>query len=687
MEDEPDMKAKKEKGFRRLVKSHVGSVFFIILLCTIALSVFLAFFVSFFFQYVIENRVVNEYRSISYMARLYDDASAGDTVIFRTLDREGRTYLIRNKDGKILHQNGENTCSEQGMKLDFLPDAADVTVYTDTSTLITELKFDHNKLTFDLSDMVQGLVPQYIRTIFTSNADTVSFPLWISVPLRGGSQILYGKMFFSMNRSDLLFLTAFLGVISFLVLFGVVTLIISTITSIVKQRKLTNLFYMDDVTGGKNWMWFQTNAEKLLKKQRNMRNRYAILNLVFIKYRNFCVCHSIAEGEHILMMIEQMIHANIGRRELCAHYASADFAILLQYTDEEELRQRVWNLITLLEQLDHVHRFSFRVGIDTIDVQTDRSGHPVRRKSVDLERKFNNACTARATLESSDDSGLAFFNQELVEEQRWTDIVHEKQESALANEEFQVYYQPKYDPRTRRLCGAEALIRWISPEYGFKGPGAFIPIFEQNGFITEIDHYMLKHVSRDQKRWLDQGYDCVPVSVNVSRAHFIESNLAEQIRDIVDQSGTPRNLIEIELTESAFFDDKKALVTTISRLKEYGFTVSMDDFGSGYSSLNSLKDMPLDVLKLDAEFFRSETEDGRDRIVVSEAIRLAKNLNMRTVAEGVEIQDQVDFLAEQGCDMIQGYVFAKPMPGTEFEERMKAGEVIQTTEQPPSDAP
>ncbi len=191
--------------------------------------------------------------------------------------------------------------------------------------------------------------------------------------------------------------------------------------------------------------------------------------------------------------------------------------------------------------------------------------------------------------------------------------------------------------------------------------------------ITEIDHYMLAHVAADQKRWLDAGFKCVPISVNVSRAHFIESDLAEQIRDIVDAATCPHELIEIELTESAFFDDKKALIETINRLKGYGFAVSMDDFGAGYSSLNSLKDMPLDVLKLDADFFRGTSDDGRGEIVVSEAIRLAKNLNMRIVAEGVEVKEQVDFLASEGCDMIQGYYYAKPMPGTDYEQRMIQG--------------
>ena len=172
------------------------------------------------------------------------------------------------------------------------------------------------------------------------------------------------------------------------------------------------------------------------------------------------------------------------------------------------------------------------------------------------------------------------------------------------------------------------------------------------------------------------GLPCVPVSVNISRAHFVDSDLADRLYAIVKAAECPCKYIEIELTESAFFDDKKTMIMTIKKLQDYGFEVSMDDFGSGYSSLNSLKDLPLNVLKLDAGFFNAVNEDGSDRgqIVVSEAIRLAKNLNMRTVAEGIEQKEQVDFLAEEGCDMIQGYYYAKPMPGDEYEARMKGAE-------------
>ena len=452
----------------------------------------------------------------------------------------------------------------------------------------------------------------------------------------------------------------------------IILLFVHSIASVVRQRKLTNLFFMDEVTGGKNWMWFIVKGEAFLKKRSSARNRYAVLDVVFVNYRNYCVCHSVKDGEKMLKKVEDCINSRLTKKEMCAHYASANFAVLLRVSNEETLKARINELLDRLAEIDPNHKFNFRIGVDAIDVEVDKRGKATKRRHVDLEREYNNACAARSTLEDTDETGVAFFNDSIVEEQKWLDIVQERQQSAVDNNEFVVYYQPKYDPRTDKLLGAEALIRWRTRE-GLKGPGSFIPIFEKNGFITEIDHYMIKHVARDQKKWLDEGLNCVPVSVNVSRAHFIEPDLAEQIRDMVDAEGTPHNLIEIELTESAFFDDKKALVNTIGRLKKYGFAVSMDDFGAGYSSLNSLKDMPLDVLKLDAEFFRGDMDDERGEIVVSEAIKLAKSLNMKTVAEGIEAKDQVEFLAKQGCDMIQGYIYAKPMPEDKFVKRIKSG--------------
>jgi len=260
----------------------------------------------------------------------------------------------------------------------------------------------------------------------------------------------------------------------------------------------------------------------------------------------------------------------------------------------------------------------------------------------------------------------------------WERKVEDDMDRALVNKEFKVYLQPKMNSAEETLAGAEALVRWIHPEEGFIPPNRFIPIFEQNGFIVKLDDYMLEEVSHLQAQWLSEGRKTVPISVNISRTHFTREDLAEHICRIVDKYGVPHNLIELELTESAFFDDKNLLLDTVRKMQELGFIVSMDDFGSGYSSLNSLKELHLDVLKIDAEFFRGLDEESfregnnieeRGLLIVAEVIDLAKKLNMQIVAEGIESREQVDFLVSQECDLIQGYFFAKPMPVEEYAEK------------------
>lgn len=257
----------------------------------------------------------------------------------------------------------------------------------------------------------------------------------------------------------------------------------------------------------------------------------------------------------------------------------------------------------------------------------------------------------------------------MKEEQVWERHIEDDMEKALENHEFKVYLQPKYSTKEEVLSAAEALVRWVHPELGFISPGKFIPIFERNGFILKLDDYMLDEVAKQQAKWRQEGKKLVPISVNVSRAHFARYELAEHICSIVDAYQVPHEFIELELTESAFFDDKSALLETVKKLKSFGFKVSMDDFGAGYSSLNSLKELPLDIIKLDAEFFRGADDLERSNLIVGDTISLAKKLGMQIVAEGIETREQVDFLAKQNCDLIQGFYFAKPLPINEFEER------------------
>ncbi|MCR5178379.1 MAG: EAL domain-containing protein [Lachnospiraceae bacterium] len=689
------MASRNEKRYRKIKKHHIlGTLIFLFIFCA-CMSVVLGGLVRYYIEYMLDSKLGAEYRAVVLIADVSQNYREREGhYSFDIVDDEGREFFVEDADGNVIFQNGGNTRSDIGRKVRFSMFSDQVEVYEDSvdnaifpghdgqvhmnigevagrvfSTFTGEL----DVRVFSPFDEKTHMPPESQADIYVTDAEMINMPLWVAVDMGDSGNRLFGKIYFSAEIKDIILLVIIASIVVLFLVAVQILVLTSTIRSLVNQHRMTDIFFHDTVTDGHNWMWFLIKGEQLLRKRRSAKNSYAVLDLVFVNYRNYCVCHSVAEGEMQLKRMNRIAGRSLRKNEICSHYASANFALLLCCNDRHELDDRIKALISELEKTEDGQRISFHVGGEIINPSIDERGRYVRRKQVDLEYEYNNACAARSTLSDRDESAVAFFDNKMFEEQKWVNTVQANQQKALDNNEFVVYYQPKYDPQSGRLKGAEALIRWQSPEFGFVSPGRIIPIFEKNGFITKIDHFMIKSVARDQKKWLDQGLTCVPVSVNVSRAHFIESDLAEQIRDMVDEAGTPHNLIEIELTESAFFDDKKAMIYTIGKLKEYGFTVSMDDFGSGYSSLNSLKDMPLDVLKLDAEFFRGENSTERGRIVVAEAIKLAKSLNMRTVAEGVEEGelDQVRFLADQGCDMIQGYFYAKPMPGGDFEEKMK----------------
>ena len=680
----------KDQKLRKLKRVYMGGSIFSFIIVSILTTLALAAMIISFFYYMVSSKLSSESDRISRLAALYELSSARDNSdIAGLLDHERNVYIIVDKDDNVIKEHGENTCDlESGKKLDSFRIEQeiegegtlvisgldrDLQIYPDKERRFVESR--GGKISIDFAGVRQWISEGHYEVLnnFEDGTGDIELPFWIPVTLSNGDRLI-GKASFVLYVRDIIVM-GFLTLAIVLLMLAVLVIMLTNSHKIHKSRKRMNeVFYMDEVTGKHNWMWFLTNAEQILKKKKNAFTKFAVLDIVFVNYRNFCVCHSVEEGEKMLIKVDELIQSRLEKNELIAHYASANFAAMLKYSDRDALEERVKSIVKELEHIDDGHKFSFHVGIYRIGESLGEDGKAVKRKDIDIDREYNNACTARATLSDNDDSAVAFFDEEMVREQKWIDTVQERQHKAITEEEFLVYYQPKYDPRTTELKGAEALIRWVWPEKkdeGMISPGRFIPIFEKNGFITEIDHYMLRHVAKDQKEWLDAGFKCVPVSVNVSRAHFIESDLAEQIRDVVDSYGTPHELIEIELTESAFFDDKNAMISTIKKLKEYGFTVSMDDFGAGYSSLNSLKEMPLDVLKLDADFFRNDEGDGRGQIVVAEAIKLAKNLNMRTVAEGVEIKEQVEFLAGQGCDMIQGYYFSRPVPPEEFEKLLR----------------
>ena len=616
-------------------------------------------------------------------------------ALFDRFEKSGYDFVIADNDANLICSYGENTAlldkveeygysdnleeqlndyfnddeSQEEMKENtraFLINLdQNIRYYPDKDTKYIEIQ----DMNFDvhINEMITD--DDLIKKIYRNEG---TIPYWTAFRVKDNTQIIAFKTTFTFKASDVYVIFMFAAAAYLLEIIIFIILVVNILRTHRNNRKMRKLVFKDEITGNRNWFWFALTGKQLIRRRKG-DTRYALVSLSFVRYRNYVLCHSIELGENTLRLIWQTIDGSLEKKEICAHSGISNFPMLIKANDEQQAEEKVMTIIKRLEKIGGDHDFKFQAGICMID--------PAIKKNADIDLLYNNASTARMTLDDTDDTGIAFFGDKLVEDEKWIDMVTERQRDAIEKEEFTVYYQPKYDPRTDELMGAEALIRWNSKDLGFVSPGRFIPLFEKSGFITEIDHFMVSHVARDQKKWLDEGRKCVPVSVNISRAHFSETNLAEQIRDMVDKEGTPHDLIEIELTESAFFDDKKLMLSTITKLKEYGFLVSMDDFGSGYSSLNSLKDMPLDILKLDAGFFKGDMDNERTEIVVSEAIRLAKKLNMQTVAEGVEDKEQVDFLAAEGCNMIQGYYYAKPMPKEEYEQRINVNAQPEVKEQ------
>ncbi len=438
------------------------------------------------------------------------------------------------------------------------------------------------------------------------------------------------------------------------------------ISAAAAQRRMVNLYYQDSVTGGKNWQYFIQQSRKKLCRIQNTSTGYAMINLHLNEYQDYCACYGSRAGADLLHRLNAFLQLNIGRKEAFARFASADFGLLLRCDSVVQCEKRLKKLMAELTGIQKDRGLSYQAGVYMIS-ETGRQA----RKNLDIARIYHYANAARESISKRNDQYIKIFDEHILQEQLWKRKVEDMMEDALFNREFEMYLQPKYNPVSQKIVGAEALVRWISPTEGMITPGRFIPIFEENGFITRLDDYMISAVAKLQSERKIHGKKLIPVSVNVSRANFTRENLAQHVCQLVDGYGADHSCIELELTESAFFDDKTVLQRILNQLKGYGFRVSMDDFGAGYSSLNSLKDLPIDVLKLDMEFFRGEDREKRGEIVVKEAIRLAKNLDMETVAEGIERKEQVEFLAGLGCDMIQGFYFAKPMPLPEFDERME----------------
>ncbi len=680
------MKGVGEKRFGKLYRKRVWPSIFILAFFGVACIVTFAAFLYLFVMCIMGTKIVGHYEDAQQVSGILSALmDGGDTV--EEAAEEMHEYILADRDICILDRDRNvvlltgDSEPNFGMRLQFKV-GREFNAVADSRSFLSADEGLRTIQAIPVRDIVGSVFEPMGRGETRAqwlDETVIRQDYWLRVPFRDEAYALYVKCSLQAQRQDIVYVYLFGFGVMALLLVPMILLFVNTIRTALMQRKMSGLIYLDTVTGGRNWLYFQNYAHRVLTRIWNNKKAFALVNLHLERYQNYRACYGVKAGDELLEAMNGFLNARVGKNESFARYEGADFGLLLQCSGEdgqecqENCRKRVRSLLAELTGLRPNQKIHFHAGIDLIPPYTDQDGKWYhRRKDADIEQLYTYANAARLEADGVEEQRITFFNHDMLGRQKWERWVEDNMETALHNGEFQVYLQPKYSPASGRLVGAEALVRWVSLSTGLITPSHFIPIFERSGFITQLDDYMISRVAKMQAEWMIQGRKMIPVSVNVSRAHFAQEGLAEHICELVDAYGPSHELIELEVTESAFFDDKEILVETVKQLKAYGFRVSMDDFGAGYSSLNSLKDIPLDVLKLDGEFFRGDAEGAkRGEIVVREAIRLARDLNMCVVAEGIEKKEQVDFLARQGCDMIQGFYYAKPMPVEEFEKKVE----------------
>lgn len=442
---------------------------------------------------------------------------------------------------------------------------------------------------------------------------------------------------------------------------GVVTVSFSaSMKKLKEQTEISeHLAYVDSVTEFGTWNKFKQTLPTLLVDH---SINYAVVSFDIDKFRavNDMLGHE--GGDSILREIAQIINRNLTDDETFARNNSDLFYLLVSYKDREDLLKKIYNIISDIDYQITDFKVILSIGIYMI---TDRN--------MSARKMADRADLARRSVKNKNESAYAFFDNEMLSQVREEKEIENIMEQALETHEFKVYYQPKVSLDNKNdIVGAEALVRWIRHGEVIP-PGRFIPLFEKNHFVLRLDMYVFEEVCIQQKHWINMGRKPFVISVNMSRVHLQDAGFVNKLAEICKRYNVPPEVFEIEITESAAFENLDVLERVFRELKEFGFHISIDDFGTGYSSLNMLKNLPVDVLKIDREFLSGAEENQRACDIIAHVISLAVALNMKTISEGIETEEQAQLLTKLGCNMAQGFYFAKPVPVEEFEKRAYGG--------------
>lgn len=452
-----------------------------------------------------------------------------------------------------------------------------------------------------------------------------------------------------------------LGMAVFAVIIGVLLYII--VTNRRHAKKIYNLAYVDPLTKIWNVNGFLHQGKLLLAK--NPRANFAVIAIDLWNFSGINENYGRDIGDKVIVGMGGILNRFSNEQALVAHSEADHFLMLLSYKDQEEMHTTLTAIVGMLSsyKIDQLLlQFHAYLGVGFVERQEDGL-----LLAVDHAGSARNEC--------SPNQSIVYMDEALLGSQLREKEIRDHMEAAIAQGEFQVFYQPKVDMSTREIIGAEALIRWNHSSLGFLSPGEFLPILEQNGLITEVDFFVLEQVCRLIEKWIDAGQKPIVISVNQSRANFIKSNYIERLQNMIIQYNIPPGHIELEITET-LFGQESISNEMIKKMKSIGLLISIDDFGSGYSSLHLLHQISVDILKIDKGLLDESEKQEKMRNIIHRVVQIATDLDVEVICEGVETKEQVEFLLGINCKYAQGFLFSKPLPQPEFERLVQNGPIL-----------
>lgn len=431
------------------------------------------------------------------------------------------------------------------------------------------------------------------------------------------------------------------------------------------EKRIAEASYRDIVTGYGNFEKFKVDAQDILNNNPDTDYVMFYFNIKNFKYINETYGHNV--GDRTLRAIADVLNKHLHAGEAFARVIGDTYIMLSHYRDKNNFMDSFNNIRNEVHDACRTIQDRFIVDFITGVLIIDDTMH-----AYGINRLIDRAMMAGKSIDSSSGTTLAFYDDECHKKVLSEAQIENSMHSAIENNEFCAYVQPKYDIVTNMLLGGELLVRWMSPSKGFLEPSAFIPFFEKNGFIYQIDCFMLEEACKSLRRYLNSDICVLPFSVNLSRATLAHPDFLKRVQDITEKYYIPHHYIELEITESIFSENYEQMIDVLKTLKSMHFVINMDDFGTGYSSLTLLRDLPIDVIKLDHDFLsRSAANDTKSVAILKSIIDMAHALDIRVVSEGIETAEQLDMLKSIYCEIGQGFLFAKPMPIDDYDKMLE----------------